>query len=175
VRIQASVAVCLLLAGCGGDDAQGRTSGGVFELDQTCGLRVRLEGGLAASLSGADTESACAYPIGPTGIHTIFVPIEGPLGHFQLDADDVAKGATGMDFAAEVRLIAKDRGGTWNGEDCSIDVTEHVFLREGEFGEQYRAVGSGRCAAAAVPADGGEPVTISAFDFVVTVSFFGGG
>jgi hypothetical protein len=175
MRACVSLAVCLTLVGCSQDD-QGRGGAGAFQPDQTCGLRVDLGGGLVASLTGADTELACVNPIGPTGIHTTFVPIHGALGHFQLDASGIEKGAIGEELDAEVRLVARDDNRVWNTAECRVDVTEHEYLRRGELGEQYRAVGSGRCVAPAQSVSGGdEPVTLGPFDFVVTLSWLGAG
>jgi len=168
------LALCLVLTGCGaeGDKSQA----GAFQTNQTCGLRVQLGGGLVASLTGADTELACVTPIGPAGIHATFVPIQGALGYFDLDASGIGKGATGKEFAAEVRLIARDEGREWSAEDCTIDIAKHEYLGPGELGEQYRAEGSGRCAAPAPSASGGdEPVTIGPFDFVVSIAWLGPG
>jgi hypothetical protein len=159
--------------GCGGEE---HGASGAFKPDQTCGLRVELGGGLVAALAGADTEVACVHPIGPNGIHTTFVPIQGALGHFQLDASGIDKGAIGKELEARVRLIAREGNRAWSSEDCRIDVTKHEYLRPGELGEQYRVVGSGRCAAPALSASSGaEPVTVGPFDFVLTVSWLGTG
>ncbi len=167
-------ALCLVLADCGAEDDT--THAGGFEPDQTCGLRGQLDGALVASFTGADTELACVTPIGSTGIHAIFVPLEGALEYFQLDASGIGRGATGQDFAAEVRLIARGEGREWRTDDCTVDITKHEYLRPGELGELYRVAGSGRCAASAPSVSGGDaPVTIGPFDFVVSVSWLGPG
>jgi hypothetical protein len=168
----AAFAFCIALMGCGSEDDQGGNQTRAFHSDQTCGLRVELGGDLVASFTGGDTEFACVHPIGPAGIHTTFVPIQGDLGHFQLDAGGVEKGAIGTEFAAKVRLIARDQMRAWETEDCTVDIASHEFVRPGEIGEQYRATGSGRCAAAS-SVRGGEPVVIRPFDFVVTISWLG--
>ena len=164
--------LCLALVGCGGGDSGQGGSGG-FQSDQTCGLRLKLEGGLAASYTGDDSEFACVFPVGPGGIHTSFVPIQGDLGSFTLEVSELEKGATGEGFAAELSLRADDDR-TWETKDCSVAVERHAFFEKAEIGEHYRAVGSGSCATPAPPVSGDDaPVTIQPFDFVVLINWAG--
>jgi hypothetical protein len=174
MRCCAWIAFCLVLLGCGGDDKQGQNGGGGFQSDQTCGLRVELDGALRASFTGAETELACVFPLGPSGLHNTFLAIEGELRTFELHIGELEKGATGEDFAAEVRVGSRDDR-AWETSDCSADITEHEYLRAAELSENHRVVGSGSCAAPAPPVSGdSEPVSIQPFDFVAVIAWVGG-
>lgn len=164
--------LALILAGCGSDDDHDHGHGG-FGRDQTCGLKVTLGDALAASLSGDETEAACAFPLGSNGIDTTFLPIAGEPETFRLEAAGIAKEATGKNFAARVEVSSRD-GREWSASVCSVDVTEHEFLRAAELGDHYRVVGSGRCSAPGASVDGNDgTVTIGPFDFVVVSSWLG--
>jgi hypothetical protein len=164
--------LALILAGCGSDDDHDQGHGG-FERDQTCGVKVTLGDALVASLSGDETEAACAFPLGSNGIDTTFLPIAGEPETFRLEAAGIAKEATGMNFSAQVEESSRD-GREWNTSACSVDVTEHEFLRTAELGDHYRVVGSGRCSTPARPVGGNAgTVAIGPFDFVVVTSWLG--
>jgi hypothetical protein len=169
MRFRSFLLLALLLAGCGSDDGPDE---GRFGSDQTCGLKVTLADALATSLSGSETEAACAFPLGANGIDTTFLPMEGEPETFRIHASGIARGATGKDLAAEVQVSSRD-GREWRTSACSVDVTENKYLRAGELGELYRVVGSGRCSAPAASVGNAGTVAIGPFDFVVLSSWLG--
>lgn len=156
------VAILLLvaLAACDDDDYQ----------DDSCTISTVVSGDLGAELPGHDGV-ACVIPFsGDDGIDVQYVMLAEPELRVSLFISDVTKGMTGA-FKTEVRVV--DAASTrWTSIDCTVDISEHDFIKAVEFGESYQVRGAGQCAGPLLR-EGGGSISLAPFEFAVAVTWAG--
>jgi hypothetical protein len=160
-RVAALLVAVAALGGCGDD-------GGGAEAEELpdCSLRMQLQGAHQASFEhGASW--GCAVPFGPeSGVWMVFLPGEGDVSSIDVMVDAVGPAQTGT-FPAGVGVYTKDdRSWGTKRDDCTLTVSENVLQEEDTPADEYLMVGSGSCAAPALPSEegSGEPIEVGAFE-----------
>lgn len=128
--------------GCGGSDGGGPT--------EACSLTTSLSGAVDRNLNYDDTDG-CGGAYNED--NQLRVLAYGGIGRllFRVVVLETAEDAVGL-FKARVEIVDEDSQGwaTADGE-CSVDITQNEFVKEGTIRDVRRIRGSLVCSAAAKP------------------------
>src|ERR1044071_10442752 len=146
-----AIGISVMMAACGGG------GGG----DSTC----ELDGSTSGAVTWESNSSpACGIPFGgDQGREMLFLPIHEPISSFEVDVPAIHAGELGT-FTATVKVRAADHGPIFTARMCSVTISEHSFIKDGELGRQFQAVGDGACTVEASE-DAGSTISIAPFSF----------